>query len=412
MKNNMDPKHNLKKTLSVVLIAALISCQSATKNDESHGKDAGNAEVPPALTTKDPVLAKDMQVLSENLSQLLPLAFSPQEFNDKKNEAVIAEKLLSLEETAKSIKHSPMQTMTDPSLNFISYDFREQVRHVRESFSEGKKDYARYELIKTSNFCIECHTRTSSGPTFTDDNFNNRILKLNPLNRAEYFTATRNFDKALGIYLDYFKEPLSGKNTVLQTEKAALQALVITVRFQNSWKKSLQLAQAIQKSPHAPYYLKLSATSWQKDIEQWKKDEAAPSKKKSSKKLDLKKAKHWLEISQTRRFEQGALGGEVFALRTISRLNAELPTIKSPEARAETFYLLGQSYLASVYSEHTNVGEKYLESCIRSYPKTPWAKRCYQKYEEVIYSSYTGSAGTFLPLTEETKLHELFSLIE
>lgn len=416
----------LTTLLMTAAVVGLIACQSGLVGPSKgapEGSSAANdnAQLSKKNSSTDPKnqsWAIQMQNLSSDLTDLLPLAFNADAFRDKANEVLIQEKLRSLDENAKAIQHSPMQTIVDPSVNFISYDFHDQVKRVRESFAEGKKDFARYELISTSHFCIECHTRSAAGPAFGTERFNEGMLKLNPLDRADYLTAIRHFDHALEIYLDYFKESASKKINALQSEKAALSALVITVRYQNDANKAARLADAVQKSPHTPYYLKLAAGAWAADIQDWIKENIAynaNNKKKAigaAGKFDLKAPKSWIEKSQTRRFEKGALGGEVLALRSIAALNAALPTLQGKEARAEAFYLLGQSYLSSVFSEHTNLGEKYLESCIRTFPKTPWSKKCYQKYEEVVYSNYTGSAGTFMPADEEIRLQELYKLVE
>lgn len=120
-----------------------------------------------------------------DLSALLPLAFNADAFRDPANEALIQKRLQSLDENAKAMQHSPIQTIVDPSVNFISYDFHDQVKRVRESFLEGRNS-ARYELISTSHFCIECHTRSASGPAFGAEKFTASLASLKPLDRAEY----------------------------------------------------------------------------------------------------------------------------------------------------------------------------------------------------------------------------------
>lgn len=417
----------MKKIILSLGLLGLLGCQSQPAKNPTAGSSSSTENSNQSLNLKSgagksPEAAGSgswtvqMRSLDQQISELLPMAFDSQAFRDSKNEQSIKNSLQKLNETAKAIQHSPMQTLQDPSLNFISYDFHEQVKLVQESFIEGKKDFARYELIKTTNYCIECHTRTTTGPSFGSEKFQNQIQKLKPLDKAEYMTATRRFDQALELYMEYFKGPKPAGQPAFQAEKAALQALAISVRFQESPEKAMKLAKAVQGSVHAPYYLSLAAQNWDRDIQVWKK-EISTNKKLSAANRDGNKPnlgieKGWIEKSQLKRFEHGGLGGEVYALRAISNLNLLLPKIKKKEDRAEAFYLLGQAYLASVFSEHANVGEKYLESCIRSFPKTPWAKKCYQKLEEVTYASFTGSAGTFLPVEEEMKLQELFKMTE
>jgi hypothetical protein len=225
----------LTALLITTVVAGLTACQSGLV-ESSPEKTVGSAAGDPTQGSqknaptdpKNQSWSLQMRNLSTNLTDLLPLAFNADAFRDKANDALIQEKLRNLDENAKAIQHSPMQTIVDPSVNFISYDFHDQVKRVRESFSEGKKDFARYELISTSHFCIECHTRSASGPAFGTEKFNEGMLKLSPLDRAQYLTATRHFDGALDIYIDYFKEGSPKSINALQSEKAALHALVIT----------------------------------------------------------------------------------------------------------------------------------------------------------------------------------------
>jgi hypothetical protein len=110
--------------------------------------------------------------------------------------------------------------------------------------------------------------------------------------------------------------------------------------------------------------------------------------------------------------KKGPLGGEVLALRSIAALNAALPTLQGKEARAEAFYLLGQSYLSSVFSEHTNLGEKYLESCIRTFPKTPWSKKCYQKYEKSCTQITLAPPAPLCQRTKKSACKNSYKLVE
>jgi hypothetical protein len=168
-----------------------------------------------------------------------------------------------------------MQTIVDPSVNLFLMIFMIRSNACRESFAEGKKDFARYELISTSHFCIECHTRSAAGPAFGTERFNEGMLKLNPLDRADYLTAIRHFDHALEIYLDYFKESASKKINALQSEKAPSAPLLLPFDIKMTPNKAARLADAVQKSPHTPYYLKLAAGAWAADIQDWIKENIA-----------------------------------------------------------------------------------------------------------------------------------------
>jgi hypothetical protein len=66
---------------------------------------------------------------------------------------------------------------------------------------------------------------------------------------------------------------------------------------------------------------------------------------------------------------------------------------------------MGQSYFFSL-------GDLYLKDCIRKYPSSPYAKKCYQEYADSIEAGYSGSSGTDIPAGEKRELNKLKSLLK
>ncbi|MDO9181111.1 MAG: hypothetical protein Q7U04_01820, partial [Bacteriovorax sp.] len=66
---------------------------------------------------------------------------------------------------------------------------------------------------------------------------------------------------------------------------------------------------------------------------------------------------------------------------------------------------MGQTYFFSL-------GDLYLKDCIRKYPASPYAKKCYQEYSDSIEAGYSGSSGTDIPASERRELLKLKSLLK
>lgn len=58
-----------------------------------------------------------------------------------------------------------------------------------------------------------------------------------------------------------------------------------------------------------------------------------------------------------------------------------------------------------------SLGDLYLKDCIKKYPSSPYAKKCYQEYEDSLKSGYSGSGGTDIPAEELKELIKLKKLL-
>lgn len=292
-----------------------------------------------------------------------------------------------------------MSQMNDPSLAFISFDFKEQIDLSKNSFETGNKDFARFELLKTTNFCIECHTQTNKGPSFSSDKFKQSYANLNILDQAELYTATRKFDDALKKYKEFFEMKNVNWDYQFRSESAIHNSLSILVRFKRDPLKTKEFLEHAEKSVFIPLYLKNMIQVWKEDIHTWN---LAKEKKPT-----FATIKVWMERAISRRFDYGNLGGEIWNQLAISYLHEMLDAQIDAKKKSEVFWYLGSSYINSLTHYQTSLGEKYLEGCIKTTPHTQQSKKCYAKMEEYLYDMYSGSAGTFMPLTEEMKLKEL-----
>lgn len=393
----------MKKT-SIFLILALFATNACQTSKEKETLSAETSASKIQQVKEIPAAWQDqMKLLDSSLTDIYPLILSPQDFQRKDNQEFILSRLEVISEISKKVNHSPMSQMSDPSLNFISFDFRDQAELAKNSFEAGNKDFARFELLKTTQFCIECHTQSNRGPSFQSAKATARFEKLNLLDQAEMLTATRKFDEALLKYKQFFGLKETSWDYQFRAESAVHNSLSILIRFKRDAKQTKEFLNLVKQSVFIPVYLKNIIQVWEEDVHTWS---LAFSK---NQKPSLAQIKVWMERVSSRTFDYGSLGGEIWSQLSISYLHEILDTIDQ-QNKTEIFWLLGSAYVNSMMHYQTSLGQKYLQSCIRSASHTPLAKKCYGKLEEYVFDMYSGSAGTFMPLNEEIQLKDLKKL--
>ncbi len=382
---------------SIIFLTCALACQSSNSNKESLTEKTDSA----------PILVATMQSYRENLTRLLPMIIDTKQFNAPENTEKINQEVTSLLEISKQVVHTPQVEHLDPSLRFISKAFDEDLKRAKESLDAGKREFARYTLMNVTAYCIECHTRTSSGPSFNTSQIEQSLKTMNPMERGEYLLATRQFDRAFSEFETVIKASLKKNGNLFDLDRAVRYALSISIKFQRAPKKSLEIAQLVENSDQSPYYLRQNARSWDQAIRTWLKEKPM----KSDKVEDLLKRSEAL-VKAGRNSQMGLAdrGGDIFFLRALSDLHLILTHQLNKDQLGEALYLTGNSYEAvrdlSIWSLH----EDYYDSCIRQVPHTKWSEKCFSKLEESVYFGYTGSSGLRLPVDMEIKLNELKKL--
>jgi len=391
----MNNGGTMKKSLFVLIVVAsswvLSSCRSHTTKD-------------PLPMTEDPALQSSMQNLKFQMDQILPFLVSPRAFSAPENQAKISGQIRVLERVSQNVTHSPAMQNQDPTLSFLSRGFHDDIRRARESFEQGKPEYARTTLLSTGAYCIECHTRTSAGPSFHSSEFQQSLTNLRPLDRGEYLLATRQYDAALKEFDAAIKQGTRGGNTVFDLDKATRLSLLASVRFQSDPDKAMQIVDDVLKTETVPFYLKTNARVWKQSLNEWKKE-------KNVGKRDVLKVSHELIEKGRKRQQAGEeRSGDIELMRAQALLHPLLATEKNQKRLGEALYLTGVAYEAVRDLAMWSLHEDYYEVCIRKAPHTEWSSRCYKKLEESVQLGYTGSAGTSVPADVRRKLDDLKAL--
>lgn len=389
-------------TISLIAAGlALAGCGSAVSKEKP--QPVAGSEV----TEMPGPLGASMQNMKISLERLLPYLVDREAFEAPQNESRLKHDISQLDKISKAVSHADFKAQTDPSYGFLSEGFHDELGRSLDAFETGKKDYARYSLLNVTAYCIECHTRTASGPAFNSPDLSSTLKRLKPLERGEYLLSVRQFDGALEEFKNILKTEPDEKFNFYDYDRALRYAMAITVKFQNDPVKTEQVIQQISASAKIPYFLKQAASAWNASIDAWKREKA--SKKTSVKdRLDMID----LLVKRGRVAQQGVSdrSGDVEFLRALSEAHLLLMTKLTPDQMGRVLFRTGQAYESVRDLALWNLHENYYEACVRRVPHSKWSRQCYKSLQESVFIGYTGTSGTRIPPDVQARLSKLEKL--
>jgi len=360
----------------VLSLFTLLSCTSSAPKNEA---------------ATDPALAHSMQGLKGEMDLFLPYLVNPAKFHAVENQEKVRTQIANLEATSTHVTHTGSMQSQDPALEFLSKGFQQEIHRAREAFDGGHTEYARGSLLNVTAFCIECHTRTRSGPSFQNTTTDQELKSLRPLNRGEYLLATRQFPAALKEFTAVIQGGTTQGNNIADLDRAVQLALQITVRYQGDPKATLNVTKDIQSAPSLPYYMKQTAKVWQASAESWKKE----SKRKNKDRLKLAQSLvHDARALQNGREDQT---GDIQMMRVQAFLHPVVAQEKDTARLGQALFLLGVAYESVKDEAMWTLHEDYYRTCIEKDPHSEWSSKCYRNLEASILQGYTGSGGTRVP---------------
>jgi hypothetical protein len=383
---------------AIFIIVAGSACTAKKHTDTATQKAEGAVQAsPPTWTAK-------MKLLSETLSDLLPIVTSRAKFSEEKNLARIESDTKQLRQLAHSLSAGSAPNY-DPGMAMMMSRFEDDVDRALEGLKTGNRDYARSILRDTTAYCIHCHTASHNGPEFPKLNLNINVAELNPLDRAEFFTATRQFDRALEEYIRVINNEPVAKADPFEWERAARSALAIVVRVKGDPKAAQTLIDAISKNHSAPKSVKDALPAWNKSIHEWMK-EKRPLVFSPIEQLELAEKL----VAKAERSQEYPLdhSQDILYFRASSLL-ADLLAKRGrvDETTAKALYLAGQASEATRDMSFWTLHETYYERCIVSHPHSDIARKCWGRLSDSITLGYSGSGGTRIPPEVEAQINKL-----
>lgn len=366
--------------------------------------------VDPSMSASTPVpIQASMQNMKMTMESLLPFVVDRQAFESPANNKRIKEDLQRLNEISRQVNHAEFKTKVDPSFGFLSQGFREEIQNASAAFNEDKYDYARYSMINLTAYCIECHTRTASGPAFQAPDLGSTLQRLRPLERGEYLLAIRQFDSALADFMKTLEVGQNEKFNFYDYDRALKYSLAITVKFQRDPVKTEKVIDQVLKSEHLPFFIRQASDSWKTSVSDWKREKRPKNPKVADR---IAHAEKLVQKGRAAQQAQTDRSGDIDLLRGLSELHQILWENLSQAQLGKVLFLTGQAYEAVRDTTMTSLHENYFETCVRRVPHSTWSRSCYKSLEESLFMGYTGSAGTHLPKDVQAKLAELSKMAQ
>lgn len=356
----------------------------------------------------DPVVTGVMRSNFQTLMELQPYVTDERAIHDPRNNDAIQERLDKLS----GLKHVFTKSASDmePGLAALSGMFSDYVRDVQEAFHSGYKGYVRNQIRTMTGLCMGCHSRLSTDASFVDATKKVESSDLSRFQKAEFFAATRQFDKAIKAFEDIVEKPSENDPGMIELGRAMRSLLAITVRVKQDPKASLRVIRTAQRRKDLPDFFKRYLDAWQKDVVEWIQERKLPKDAPAAERMRLASA--LFEKGQKKQLFPADHTSDVTYLRATNLIHEAL--LKNPKGpyRAEALYLLGNSYEALQDPLLWALDGLYFEACIREFPHTATSKKCYSRYASKIYLGYSGSGGTFVPEDEMKRLVELQNLAQ
>lgn len=334
-----------------------------------------------------PELQSTMRLGFAAVTRLQPYVVSPPAFRDP---AHLAEIKANLDVLAR-VEHTVAQGRHGPGARAIAHLFDRQVGRARYEVNSGQFEAARVRLSGLTALCLGCHQRQPADLDFTDAAQVVERLNLSPLERAEFFAATRQFDRALEAWdQELWKQPGNDVEAMDQV-RALRSALGVAVRNKDDPRTTLTLLSAVAGRKELPGFVRQSIDRWADDARGWRAEKLEAASLAPRHAVD--RARQLLAGSralQTVVVDDGYL---VSHLRAAGYLERALAQGGAAPWRAEALYLLGIATAAISEPSLWELDAVYFEACIREAPHSAQARQCAQRLAERINLAYTTPNG-------------------
>jgi hypothetical protein len=346
--------------------------------------------------------------------KIIPYIYSPEKLMSGTSDANMKKDLIdNLTNLAKAFKNSKHDTFfqrpgLEVSHTTISGHLDETVTYI----SSGNFIFAQKRLQEIGSLCISCHTQLPK--SVTKNAFGDNVIREkrelfdSDYAYANYLYLIRQFDESKKYFektmgSDFSKTGVSADRKIISSLRRMVS---IDTKINFNYAKAKELLDKWSADKRVLRSEKGVIKAWSDDLTKWKDfkptdaGEISAFIEKNLKPLDLKKEQMFTgEKDMTLLISSGVLFNYL---------------IEKPETKLapEILYWLSFSEKRLSLSHYFSLGDTYLKDCIRKYPESPFARKCYAEYADSIEAGYSGSSGTNIPKEEKDELNALKSLID
>ena len=339
-------------------------------------------------------LTGPMKQVYDAFVTLQPYLADAKSFNNKDNSDEIFALLKELRSNFHSVESFKTKYNRQPGFKQSLSVITDVLSDSYNRFAEGKKDYALWRLRAVSNNCFSCHSTYNVELKFQDDR---DPALLSDSDRADFYLATRQSDKAKEILLKLIADPAHEARRMATIRKW----LVLETRTNESPAAALSLLAKFQENLTFPQSDKEDISQWIASLKRW-------SNEKPTTKNSVDNAANLIKHAAKSDGMFLRSVDEIAFLRATAMLHALLSKeILPPQERSRALLLLGYSYAKLPLFFIDELPEIYLQQCIDEFPGSENARESYRIYKDKIELDFTGSAGTEIPSDIIVRLKEL-----
>lgn len=352
-----------------------------------------------------------MSGVYESFVKVIPYVYSDENSilglkKDPSKKAELLKNLTDISEFFKSAKHVEyfQRPGFRPSLETMNYHLTDTINSVQNN----NFVFAQKRLDALTSLCVSCHSQLSAHGTANA--FGDAINKA-PREDFEsdyafgnYLYLIRRFDDS-EKYLNLALEKALKESRSHELYSSLRRLISIHTKISFNYAKANNFVDKYKKDLRLPVLAKNTLESWSKSLGPWKNFD--PSKVDSIEKFIKTYLSPLEEIK-----EQTGSDNDItllIASGVLSKYLNDHP--QTPNAPSILYWLaIAERRLSNTY--FFTLSDLYLKDCVRLYPKTSFAKKCYALYEENIQFGYSGSGGTDVPPDEKRELARMRALLK
>jgi len=355
-----------------------------------------------------PETTPTMQKLYQTLAGVLTDSSCEERFCSKDSHDKVAEELKNLSSLSHTMKDKVFAgSNIDPTLSILAGYLSEEVNAANAAFKAGKTEYARSLIHSIPGTCIACHSRNDSGTQFDHLALEPTSPLLKPIEKAEFYAATRQYDRAEKSFLDLIQSKEVAANDPYTWEHAIQESLTIAIRVKRDPALASKIIDTALTQKNAAAYVKEDLSQWKKSIQSWQKE---PKHSLVNEKTLLDEGKRLITAAHRQQKYPMDHSADILYLRASSAYYDLIQSAPNGKHVSEALLMEGICNEVLSLRGFEDLHRLYYQACITKTPHSIIAMDCYRRYEHSTIIGYTGSAGTSVPEDVKQQLLDLFSL--
>jgi hypothetical protein len=318
-----------------------------------------------------------------------------------------SKKKKNLHNLEKYLLSSKVDKLIDsPVMTPIRKTIKESFLEIKLAHKKGEDNYVDYRVKNLISTCIACHSQLPS-KFFKSVKARAAYKDLSFVDQFNMAKLLRDYQMASQLLLSEIQKDLSRVRYFRDIEKNL--DILVGIHLTHLNDKDLLIKEIKKLSLNTSFSILISqyTENIQKQLKKWEGINLDNTNVFNLIKKYLKPIESELVDLQIVKNDYLVTTSTMKA--TLSQyILTSFDTKKLPEA------LYWRGLIESEYTslDLYSLGELYHTECILRFPKSRFAKKCYQSLEKSIMYGFTGSSGTHIPQTTKKELKKLRDLIK